>query len=500
VQPATKTDPGPAGGARLPALTPELWAALTEAEQDELAEHLEALEGGESLRDFIARMNPAEPAPRHLDPIIEQLELARWLPRKVCVSLPPGHAKTTLLLNTFAWWLSKYPADTCGYYSYNAQAALAKSVIARSMAERTGVELSDDTNNKAEWRTTAGGGLLAGGVGGGLTGFRVTGLLVLDDPFKNMLDAVSPAYRDNLDDWFKTVALTRLLRASVFVIHTRWHDDDLIGRLKKRGWIVINLPAIAEAADPLGRKEGEALWPDLYPVSALLERRADIGEFNFAALYQGSPRPRGGSVFGAPRYYDPNTVNLEGCRLVLAGDPAASTRTSADYSAAGVLAIKGEGAQKTGYVLHAWRGQVPIPEFARVLRALQRDYGDTAINVEAVGGFKAIPQMLLDVEPDLRINEITPLGDKFTRAQPAAAAWNDGRLLVPACGKLLPGDDPEADRRPPPPWVGPLLDELAKFTGVNDKNDDQVDWISHAWNTDGYDIGDVLLRLARGGA
>jgi phage terminase large subunit-like protein len=490
--PAGPADVGAPGGLRLPGLTPELWAALSEDEQGELAEHLEAIEGGESLRDFIARMNPAEPPPRHLDPIIEQLELARWVPRKVCVSLPPGHAKTTLFQGAFAWWLSKYPADTNGYFSFNAGIAFSKSVPTRTLALKAGVELSEEVNNKAEWRTTDGGGLLAGGVGGGLTGQRVTGLLVIDDPFKNLMAANSPGYRDELDEWFKTVALTRLLRASVFVVHTRWHDDDLIGRLKKRGWIIINLPAIAEADDPLGRKPGEALWPDLYPIDVLLERKSDIGEFNFSALFQGAPRPRGGAVFGAPHYYDPDEVDLEGCRLVLAGDPAASTKTSADYSAAGVIAMMGEGVQRRGYLLHAWRGQVPIPQFARLLRNLQREYGETAINVESVGGFKAIPQMLLDIEPDLRINEIIPLGDKFTRAQPAAQAWNEGRLLVPACSKRLPGDD-ETTRRPPPAWLGPLLDEFARFTGVKDKNDDQVDWIAHAWNTEArLTMADVL--------
>lgn len=490
----------PAAGLRGLDLTDEEWEALSESERDELLDHLEALEGGEGLRDFIRRMNPAEPAPRHLAPIIEQLELARWMPRKVCISLPPGHAKTTLFQNAFAWWLSRYPADTCGYFSFNAGIAFSKSVPTRALALKAGVELSEEVNNKAEWRTTDGGGLLAGGVGGGLTGQRVTGFLVIDDPFKNMRDATSHAYRDELDEWFKTVALLRLLRASVFVVHTRWHEDDLIGRLMKReGWLVINLPAIAEDGDPLGRKPGEPLWPELYPLDVLLERKVDIGEFNFAALFQGSPRPRGGAVFGAPHYYDPNTVKLEGCRLVLAGDPAASTRTSADYSAAGVLAILGEGTQRTAYVLHAERGQIPIPQFARRLRQLQREFGDTAINIEAVGAFKAIPQMLLEVEPDLRINEITPLGDKFTRAQPVAAAWNDGRVLVPACGKLLPGDDPEEARRPPPSWLGPFLDELAKFTGVNDKNDDQVDWLAHAWNSETFDMADALMGLVRGG-
>jgi predicted phage terminase large subunit-like protein len=458
-------------------LTDAQWEALSEGEREEYISLQEDLAGGESLRDFIARMSPHHPPPRHLDPVIEQLEICRLVrKRKVCISMPPGHAKTTLLINAFAWWLAKFTSDTCAYYSYNTSQALSKSVLARALALRAGVELSDETNNKAEWRTVDGGGLLAGGVGGaGGTGQRAHGLVVVDDPYAGPVDATSAAYRNAVDEWFKTVAMTRRMGASVFVIHTRWHDDDLIGRLKKRGWLVINLPALAEENDLLGRQPGEALWPEQYPVADLLEAKREAGEFNFAALYQGSPRPRGGAVFGEPHYYDPATFDITGWRIVLSADPAASEKTSADYSAAVVMAVRGEGAQMEGRLLHVYRQQVAIPQFARDLLVMQRNHGDTAINIESVGAFKAIPQMLREINPDLRIREVTPVGDKFTRAQPVAAAWNDGRFLVPANG---------------PPWLGAFLDELAKFTGVNDRNDDQVDALSLGWNG-----GDTVPRF-----
>ncbi len=451
-------------------LTPEAWEALSPAEQNELAEHVETLYGGESFRDFMVRMAPHHPPPQHLDQLIEVVEEARVVrDLKVGVSMPPGHAKTTLFLNAFAWWLKKFPADTCAYNSYNAAQAYSKSVSARTLAARAGVRLSEETNTKAEWRTAEGGGLLAGGMAS-LTGKRVQGPLVIDDPYSGPLDAYSPAYRESVWNDMTTVAMTRLEGgAPIFLVHTRWHEDDVLGRLqtdaksgKNQGWRFINLPAISDA--------GDALWPEMYPIERLLARKTDLGEYSFAALYQGSPRPRGGAVFGEPTYYDPTGFKMDGWRLILAGDPAASTKTSADYSAAGVIAVKGHGADKVGRVIYAYRKQVPIPQFATDLLAMQNRFGQTAINIEAVGGFKAIPQMLKALHPDLRINEITPVGDKFTRAQPAAAAWNTGRLQVPADA---------------PPWLGPFLDEVTKFTGVNDKNDDQVDWLAHAWNSDG---------------
>jgi len=448
-------------------LTEAEWAALTESEREQLTADLEDLAGGESLRDFMVRMAPHHAPPRHLDELIGAVEESRVNRlMKVGISMPPGHIKTTLFLNVFAWWLGKFPADTCAYNSYNAPQAYSKSVAARALAARAGVELSDDMNNKAEWRTTAGGGLLAGGMAS-LTGKRVQGPLVVDDPYSGPLDAFSPAYRESVWDNLMTVAMTRREGAPLFVVHTRWHEDDVIGRLRQQakagkvqGWRFINLPAISDA--------GEALWSEMYPVSALLATKADIGEYNFAALYQGTPRPRGGAVFGEPHYYDPAITDLTGCRLVLAADPAASEKTSADYSAAVVLALKGSGKDVTGYVLRVYRKQVAIPTFVDDLVSLQQTFGNTAINVESVGGFKAIPQMLRAMNKNLRVREIIPEGDKFTRAQRPAAAWNAGRLLVPSDS---------------PPWLGTFLDEIAKFTGVKDKHDDQVDALAHAWNS-----------------
>ena len=460
-------------------ITAEEWEFLTEEEREEYRARQERISGGESLRDFIVRMSPHHPPPPHFQPIIDALEAARVEPQRVLISMPPGHGKTVLFLHAIAWWLSHSPGDANAYFSYNATQAHSKSVMSRDLAMRSGVELSDDTNTKGEWRNRSGGGLLSGGVGGGLTGQRVTGLLCIDDPFKGPIDAYSPAYRDSVDEWFRTVALTRLEGGSVFVIHTRWHEDDLIGRLVKRGgWTVINLPAIAEEKDPLGRAEGEALWPEMYPLEKLAQRKEDLGEFSFAALFQGRPRPRGGTVFKDPAYYDPAETSFEGCRISIACDPAATEKTSGDYSAIVVLSIRpGRAATDTApevpavaYVRFVFREQVEIPTLVTRLVATQQAWGNAEIAVESVGGFKAIPQLLRGLGLE-RIREIVPEGDKFTRAQKVAAAWNVGRVLVPADA---------------PPWLGKFLDELAKFTGVKDAHDDQVDALSHAYNKPVY--------------
>jgi predicted phage terminase large subunit-like protein len=454
-------------------LTETEWLALSEDERELLASDLEDIAGGESLRDFMIRMTPHHIPPQHLDPLIEAVEQARAQQlTKVAISMPPGHGKTTMFQNAFAWWLSKFPGDTCAYNSFAAAQAYSKSVVARALTARAGVELSEETNNKAEWRTAAGGGLLAGGMES-LTGKRVHGPLVIDDPYSGRVDGYSPAYRDYVWNATMTVAMTRREGAPLFVVHTRWHPDDLIGRLKAKGlkgWQFINLPALND--------NGEALWPQLYDVDKLTALREDIGEFDFAALYQGQPRPRGGAVFGEPSYYDPETTNFEGCRFILAADPAASEKTSSDYSAAIVLSVRDVGRESVAYVRKVYRKQVQIPQFVQDLYAMQKAFGNTKINVESVGGFKAIPQMLKALNADLRVSEIIPIGDKFTRAQPVAAAWNAARILVPSDS---------------PPWLAAFLDEIAKFTGVNDAHDDQVDALAHAWNSQkGRSMWDVL--------
>ena len=448
------------------ALTPEEFALLDPDQQIEYLANADSLHGIESLPDFIKRVAPHQPPPPHLAPVIEILERAKRRDEvRACISMPPRHAKTITLLRGIAWWVAHSPADTCGYYTYNNERALSKSRVCRGIIETAGVHLANE--GLGEWRTRQGGGLLVGGVGGGLTGEGIHGVLLIDDPFKNREEADSSLNRQKVWEWFNEVGFTRLESASIIVMHTRWHKDDLIGRLTAMGgWESINLPASAEAGDPK-RKPDTALWPSRYPAAKLARIRAQIGEFSYAALYQGRPRPRGARLFGDPTFYDPDKTDLSGCRIVLALDPAASESTSADFSAMGAIAVKGhDPATRVAFVLKAYRKQVTIPQLVKDALEFQRQFQAPLI-IEAVGGFKAVPQALRAIDPKIRIKEITPVGDKFQRAQGVASAWNSGRVMVPLGN---------------PPWLKPLLDELDEFTGVNDRHDDQVDWLSHAWN------------------
>jgi predicted phage terminase large subunit-like protein len=444
---------------------------LAEREQAEYLALLSQAVEAEPLADFIGRISPHHPPPRHFGPILAEIEAAMRgdAPRRVCISMPPRHGKTTLFQHAFPWWLKHNPADTCAYFSYNDTQGRSKSRVARQLARLSGVRLAEDSTSTSEWRTPEGGGLLAGGAGGGLTGQGVSGIMVVDDPFKNREEADSKLIREKVWEWFNEVVMTRLEGASVFVVHTRWHHDDLIGRLSEMDdWKVINLPAVAEEDDALGRAQGDALWPEVHPLEELARTQKQIGEFSFSALYQGRPRPRGAKVFGPAHYYDPAAMNWKGCRAGIGADPAASEKTSADYSVAVAGRFMGKAAgEMLLYVREVVREQVQIPRFVSDLRALQERHDSAPAAVEGAGIGKAVVQTLKAVDPHIRVTESPTRGDKFQRAQGVAAAWNDGRVLVPLGS---------------PAWLKDFLDELAEFTGVNDEHDDQVDALAHLWN------------------
>jgi predicted phage terminase large subunit-like protein len=432
---------------------------------------LKAQRGQLTLREFMAWMAPHEPPPRHLESLIDLLEHAKREPIRVCVSMPPRHGKTITIQRALAWWIWATPADTCAYVSYSDTQAVSKSTTARLLAGRSGVEISG-RDTMSEWRTSKGGGLLSAGAGGGITGQGVQGLMVFDDPYKDREEAESAVQREKVWDRFSDVVMTRDEGQSVVICHTRWVEDDLIGRLvREHGWPCLNLTAIAEENDPLGRQPGEALWPDRHSIEKL-EAVRSINEYTFASLFQGRPRPRGATVFGPETYYEQDTFSMDGWRLSLYADPAASEKTSADFGAILALAMRGYGEATEACVLDVYRQHRTIPEFVHDLLAWQIRFGNPRIGVESVAGFKAVPQMLHEIDKTLRIKACVPLGDKFTRAQPVATAWHQGRVRVPR---------PTPAR--PVPWLKDFLYEISTFTGGSkDSYDDQVDCLSGAWN------------------
>lgn len=245
-----------------------------------------------TLAEFVPRISPAFASPRHLVPLLEAFDRVEREAVRSCTSVPPRHGKTETVLHGIARLLARHPDWTIGYVSYAADIARSKSRQIRDYAAAAGVTLRNDSKALHEWRTPQGGGVLATGVGGPLTGHGLR-LLVVDDPFKNRQDADSPLIRQRTFDWFTSTAMTRVEPGgSALVVHTRWHRDDLIGRLERDEeveWEVTSLPAIDG--------HGCALWPERWPVSELTKRRAEVGEYDWDSLFQQSPKARKGLVY-----------------------------------------------------------------------------------------------------------------------------------------------------------------------------------------------------------
>ena len=396
------------------------------------------------LLEFIPQVTPAFASPHHLKPFIDVLERSAKQEVRAVVSTPPQHAKSQSTLHALVHRLLQSPTKRNAYVTYATQFARDQSYIARNIAERAGLGLEQESLDR--WRTAEGGGLLFGGIGGPLTGSAVDGLMVVDDPIKSRAEAESALIRSRIYDWFTSVALTRVHPgASVIIIQTRWHPEDLAGRLIAQGWEEIRLPAISD--------EGLALWPEARPLEWLLEQKARVGEYDWAAMYQGQPRPKGGQVFTDAHYYD--ALPEGGYKEAWGADWAYTSKSYADHS----VALQGRKYGDTLYITDMIRQQTEVPAFLASLKAK----GVNRVTSYMSGTEKAIEQFL--AREGVTVKRLPATGDKFTRAQPFAAGWNTGRVLLPR-GK---------------PLLEPLLAELLSFTGLGDPHDDIVDAGAGLW-------------------
>lgn len=475
-------------------------SAWNDHDDAELAALLEDDQNGEGFDAYIRRVSPRHPPPRHIDPIIKLWERTRTERVLACVELPPRHAKTTTGMHGLGWRLYRDPTLTNAFATYADEYAASRSRIARTLTRAGGVPLDKSMANLHEWRTTYGGGAIFRGYMGSWTGQGIDGVALIDDPYKDRASAESKKIRDNVWDWFNDVLWLRLeppagsgtKPGSCIVQHTRWHEDDLIGRLIKGKFAGyqferIHLPAICDSDDDLlGRSVGEALWPERFPAEELHKIERSIGPYSWASLFQQNPRPRGADVFNEPARFELAKFQWQGKRILLCCDPAATDDNKADFSAAFVLAAEGYGDEMKVWIVFGWRDHLTIPDLVAKLIELQNKYWKAPIVVEAVGAFKAVPQTLIRIDSRLRLRAITRVvGDKFTRAQGLAAAWNTGRVFVPLDASVVrrKGDAPirwESDR--PATWADELLNEASLFTGLNDAEDDQVDALAHGWN------------------
>jgi predicted phage terminase large subunit-like protein len=228
---------------------------------------------------------------------------------RLMVFMPPRSGKTMETAENFIpWYMGRNPKRQVIYATYSHERAgdvgqKVRDNIAAPIHKKIfhRCRLSADSKGKNKFTTTKGGIGVFTGTGGALTG-RGAHLFLIDDPIKGQKDAESESAQRHLRDWFKSVAYTRLMDTNaIIVILTRWHHNDLAGWLLREkaheGWRVLSLPAIAdENNDLLGRKYGEALWPEKYPIERLLQTKRTLGSRQWSALYQQKPSSDDGGM------------------------------------------------------------------------------------------------------------------------------------------------------------------------------------------------------------
>lgn len=405
--------------------------------------------------------------PKWLLPIAAQFDRAlRGEPVRACDSAPPQHGKTEICKAGIARIIETHPERLNAYISYSATRSGDISKQIRKLVASRGIVTEGARNN---WRTEQGGGLIACGIDGGITGYPVNGIVVLDDLLKNAKEARSGTIRESKIEDLRMSVLTRLHPGIAAVnVATRWHPKDPSGVLIAEGWENVNLAAIAEEGDILGRQVGEALAPKIRPIDFLLQQKRDLTEVPFAAMYQGRPRPRGGCVFHDPHFY--TELPKEGYVVGFGVDLAYTAKSNADWSVCLELWRVGQAHDREAkfYVVQVDRAQVEAPSFALTLKARSVRRPGAKMLWRASGTEKGSAQFIQGQGIPLRVEQ--PPGDKFVSATAVAAAWNQGRVLLPDPAKF-----PEANR-----WLIGFLSNVADFRGEGDEIDDEIDALGNA--------------------
>lgn len=322
------------------------------------------------------------------------------------------------------------------------------------------------------------GSYRAAGVGGTIVGMGAR-WAIIDDPYSNAEEALSPTTREKIWDWYQSTFYTRLSPdARVLITHTRWHQDDLVGKVLKNAkesgerWVRLTLPGIStDVLDPLDQRTGpgEALWPGQYGIDWLNTTRKAISSKWWSSLYQQSPRSDGDTLFSRNwfgRFIDGGTHWIypgggpfakADCQIVASVDPAASERDKSDYTAILVAAIT---PINDVLILESIRERMAVHEIPKRMQGIARKYKISHYLVED-NGFQMMvidaARMLEGMPP---IRELRHGGKgKVVRATPAIIKAESGGVFVPNAK---------------PEWLEPWFDELEAFRGEDETND-QVD-------------------------
>lgn len=423
-----------------------------------------------------SRYKPAK-LHRYIANLLERV--ARKEIDRLILSVPPQHGKSRLVTIEFpAWQLGRDPTKRFVVASYAKDLSMKSARATRERLLTDEYRYLFDTRpdpsrqSADDWAVEGGGVYKAVGVGSALTGHPAD-VLIIDDPHKDYAEAHSLRIRENVWEWYRSVAYTRLAPDGVvIVIMTRWHADDLVGRLlanrEKIGgpdrWTVVNLPALAEENDPLGRKPGQVLWPAQFSEARLKETRDTVGNYIWSALYCGRPRVHGGNLIKLEQMKFVAEEELPaGIRWARFWDLAASEKTAAgpdpDRTAGAKVGVDRDGnCYIADIIAGQWRWPIARAQIKAVAEAER-----ILVGVEAQGGFETAFDNLREVlSPEIKCMPVRVETDKLTRALPWIALADAGKLY------LVSGD-----------WNTAFVSEAEEFP--LGRHDDMIDAVSGAY-------------------
>lgn len=433
-----------------------------------LKEARERLAAQTSLAQFIDfRQAGYKPAAHHrlLIDALEAVERGE-IPR-LMVCMPPGSAKSTYTSVEFpAWFMGRNPKHSVIAASHTQELAerfgrrVRNIVGSEDFRAVFGFGVADDSASAGRWDTQQGGEYFAAGVGGSITGRRAD-LAIIDDPVKSREDADSERSREKAWDWYVNDLLTRLKPgARQIVVMTRWHEDDLGGRILNRErdrWHLIELPMEAMDNDPLGRKPGERLWAEWFTDEMVEVAKRDVRAWN--ALYQQQPASEDGDYFRRDWFKDyqklPSDLQLYGA------SDFAVTEGGGDYTEHGVFGVDPAG---NVYVVAWWRGQASSDVWIERLCDLIAEHEPACWFGESGPIRKSIEPFLIrrmnERRTYCRMEWLASISDKPTRARSIQALASMGKLMFPEHAG----------------WKADVMGQLLRFPAG--RHDDAVDVFS----------------------
>lgn len=432
-----------------------------------LEAHKVAMEARDRFMPFVKYTSPDPEDPndasrskyknaRHHDAIARVIEeVVKNKIKFLILTMPPRHGKSELVSRRLpAWFIGKYPAWNVVVGTYGDAFAMdfgrdVRGIMRTPQYRKVfpGVALQRGGEASDRLQTTQGGQLTFVGRGGALTG-RGAHLLILDDLIKDDKEAQSQAVRDQAWNWFTRVAMSRRMGPKLVIItFTRWHADDVIGRLidpNNPNYVkqlaekikIINFPALAEEDDPLGREVGQALWPDgpdSFDEEFLYEQQA-LDPLGFSAIYQQRPSLMDGDLYKRAdmRFYNPEDLP-DNLRYYAASDHAVATGQRNDYT---VLLHYGVDPQGNVYLVDCFwkKAKADIVVEAMLSMGTNKNkplvwFAEKGHISKAIGPF--LRKRMLETRNFMNVREVTPVGDKTQRAQSMVGRVAMGKLFFP---------------------------------------------------------------------